>query len=213
MYAKEIWQIPDLDPKNWGGYNVSPDGKVSEELLASQMKAKPANTRAPESFLADGLRVLNTHAKNKLGIKLLKEHESIPELLKKTHRFRALDRTGLFSLAKDMARITADSLDVASIQTIVQPPKNIKWGSLKSLEHLISIKVGPEVARSILSRFFGVYELRHGDAHLPSSQINEALTLIGIDQSLPYIYQGYQLLHACVSSIFSIADILSKWDE
>jgi hypothetical protein len=55
VYAKDIALLPEWQQKVWAGYNVSPEGKVSEELLASQMKAKPANTRAPEGFLADGL--------------------------------------------------------------------------------------------------------------------------------------------------------------
>jgi len=51
VYAKDIGLLPDWQQKIWAGYNVSPDGKVSEELLASQMRTKPASTKAPEGFL------------------------------------------------------------------------------------------------------------------------------------------------------------------
>lgn len=212
VYAKDIGLLPDWQQKIWAGYNVSPDGKVSEELLASQMKAEPANTQAPEAFLKDGLKLLNVLALQKLGITLLRDHAYIPELIEKSHRFRAIDKAGLYALAKDVARLTADSIDAAAIQTIVSPPKGTKWGSLKSLENLIATKIDPRIARSMLGSLVGVYELRHGDAHLPGEVVDEGLDLIGIDQRLPYVHQGHQLLHSCVSSIYGIADVLRHWN-
>jgi len=53
--------------------------------------------------------------------------------------------------------------------------------------------------------------LRHADAHLPSSIIEEAFTLIEIDREAPYVYQGFQMLHHVVSSLFGIAEGLEKW--
>ena len=131
----------------------------------------------------------------------------------KSHRFRAVDKAGLFGLAKDVTRLTADSIDAAAIQTIICPPKGTCWGSLKSLEYLLATRVDPQLARSMLTSLVGIYELRLGDAHLPSSDINEALTMIGIDSSLPYVHQGYQLLNSCVSSIYEITGLLERWGE
>lgn len=213
IYAKDIGELTDWQQKIWAGYNVSPDGKVSEELLASQMKGEPAETQAPETYLANGLKILNVLSLEVLGIKLLKEHHFIPELLKKSHRFRATDKNGLYALAKDVARLTADSVDAAAIQTILSPPKGTKWGSLKSLEHLIAKKVKPETAHAMLTSLVGVYELRHGDAHLPSTENDEAFTLVGVNQELPYVHQGCQLLCECVSSIYGIAEILKDWNK
>jgi len=213
VYAKDIGELPDWQQKIWAGYNVSPDGGVSEELLASQMRAEPADTQAPEAYLSKGLKLLNKFSSEKLGIKLLREHHYIPELFKKSHRFRATDKNGLYALAKDIARLTADSIDTAAIQKIISPPKGAKLGSLKSLENLIATKIKPEMARKMLSSLVGVYELRNGDAHLPSTEIDEAFVLIGIDQELPYVHQGYQLLTECVSSIYGIAEIIRDWDQ
>jgi hypothetical protein len=56
VYAKDIALLPDWQQKIWAGYNIGPDGKVSEELLASQAEAQPADTQAPEVFLGKGLR-------------------------------------------------------------------------------------------------------------------------------------------------------------
>jgi hypothetical protein len=213
VYAKDIILLPEWQQRIWAGYNISPDGKVSKELLASQLKAQPACTQAPETVLRIALKQLIQISKFKLGFSVLSEHESLSEILEHTHRFRAVDRTGFYSLAKDIARLTSDSIDVTAIQKIVKPPKGQKLGSLKSLENLVARKVGPEIARSMLSSLVGVYELRHGDAHLPSNNMDGAFDLLAIDQQLPLVHQGCQLLDACVISINKIVQVFMRWDE
>ncbi len=46
VYAKDIGIQPEWQQQIWAGYNitVTPEGGVSKELLASQVKASPANT-------------------------------------------------------------------------------------------------------------------------------------------------------------------------
>lgn len=212
VYAKDIGLLPDWQQTIWAGYNVGPEGGVSEELLASQMRAEPANTKAPEEFLPKGLGLLNTVTARKLGFRLFRAHEHYEQLLFDTHRFRAVNQQGFFGLAKDLARLTADSIDAGAIQKLVVPPKGEKWGSLKSLEHLLATQVGAPDARALLSPLVGIYELRHADAHLPSSAIAEAMTLAQVDTSFPFVFQGYQLLHVCVDTLFRMAEVLKKFD-
>ena len=147
----------------------------------------------------------------KLNISLFRKHELLPEIFEKTHRFRALDDAGLFSLAKDVTRLTADSLDIKAMQGIISPPPGKNWGSLKTLENLLASKIEAQIARDILGPLVGIYNLRL--AHLPGSDIDDNFTLIGIDRSLPNIIQGYQLLDASVSSLYAIADVMNKWNE
>lgn len=211
VYAKDIGYLPEWQQQIWGGYNITPEGGVSKELLESQVKAEPANTQAPEEFLIKGIELVNTLSQEKLGFKLFREHELIPELITKIHRFRALDEASFYSLAKDLARITADSLDAASMQTIVPPPAKTQWGSLKSLENLLSSRYEKNFIRQILAPVVGVYELRHADAHLPSSEINDAFKLINIDRTKPFVHQGLEMLGRLVSSIYGIAKGLEKW--
>jgi hypothetical protein len=210
VYAKDIALLPEWQQKIWAGYNVSPEGKVSEELLLSQVRAESAKTHAPEEFLAQGLARLNRVAHEKLGITLIRQHEHTAELLVRAHRFRATDKEGLFALAKDLARLTADSIDASAIQRLVSPPKDTKWGSLKSLEKLLATRIDAGEAHAMMSPLFGIYELRQADAHLPSQESNEALDLVRVDQSAPYVIQGYQLLHACVNTIYSIYDVIKS---
>ena len=211
VYAKDIGLLPEWQQQIWVGYNITPEGGVSSELLASQVKAEPAKTQAPESFISKGIQLVNGVSLEKLGIQLFRQHEFIPELLTKVHRFRAIDEASLFALAKDVARLTADSLDAEGMQKIVSPPKKTKWGSLKSLENLLAEKVANDVARSLTAALVGAYELRHADAHLPSSKIDDAFKLMNVDRNIPFVFQGYQILRSCVSSIFGVADVLKRW--
>lgn len=191
---------------------MPPDGGVSDELRASQARARPARTDAPERYLAEGLETLGRLLEEKAGVAgVIRPHGDVPGLFRRTHRFRATDRAGLLSLAKDLARLTADSFDAAAIQKRVKPPKGTEWGSLKSLENLLATQVGPERARAVMSSLFGVYELRLADAHLSSGELDEALEKVGVDKAAPYVVQGYQLMRACVGTIYAIIKIVDAW--
>lgn len=212
VYAKDVGYLPEWQQQIWAGFNIAPEGGISKELHASQVKAEPASTLAPEAFIERVINEINEEAKKQLDIRFFRGHHSISEIIKSINRFRAIDEKGLFSLAKDIARIIVDDIDIESIQKIAIPPKNTKWGSLKTIENLLALKIPSEDARKILSPIVGVYELRHGDAHLPSSDIENSFGLIQIDRSLPYVTQGYQMIYACVDNLYVILRILEKWD-
>lgn len=213
VYAKDIGNLPLWQQQIWAGQNVSPEGGISKELHASQVKAEPASTKAPEAFFEKILNEINEASKRQFKVPFFRGHQSVNDIINSINRFRAVDEKGLFSLAKDIARIIADDIDVESLQKIATPPKGTKWGSIKTIENLLALKIPLEVARQITSPLVGVYELRHGDAHLPSSEIENAFNLIKIDRSLPSVIQGYQMLFACVDNLHVILSIIDKWDE
>ena len=211
VYAKDIAFLPEWVQKIWSGYNIRPEGKVSDEMFAAQVRAVPANTHAPEGFLSKGLSRLNDLANVNFGIDLIRPHKQIPQLITRVHRFRATDQEGLFALAKDLTRLTADRLDTAALKKLAAPTQGTKWGSLKLLENLLATRVSPASAREIMSPLFWIYELRLADAHLPKHGLGDVLSSLGVDQDAPYVIQGYQLLHSCVGSICSICRVFENW--
>lgn len=213
VYAKDIGKLPLWQQQIWSAYNIAPDGGISKELHASQVRAEPSPTHAPEAFLEQVLNEINAAAKSHLNVPFFRGHQSVKEIINSIHRFRAVDQKGLFSLAKDIARIIADDIDTESLQKIAVPPKGTKWGSIKTVEKLLTLKIPTENARKITSPLVGVYELRHGDAHLPSSEIDNAFKLINIDTSLPTVIQGYQMLYECVNNLHIILSIIENWNE
>jgi hypothetical protein len=160
VFAKDIGFLREWEQQIWAGFNVGPEGGVSEELLAAQAAGVPAETQAPEAFLSRAFDLLNEPFVAQCGFRLFREHADFTTLVAAAHRFRATDEPGLFALAKDIARLTADSIDAAAIQKIVPPTKGEKWGSLKSLEKLLARRIDPAVARSMLAHRRG----RHGSS-------------------------------------------------
>ena len=211
VYAKDIGQLPEWQQQIWAGYNIGPDGGVSSELLASQVNAEPADTQAPEAFLSKAIEEVKELSLKKLGIKIFRDHEAIPELLPKIHRFRAIDQASFYALAKDLARLIVDSIDTSAIQSIAPPPEGKTLGSIKSLENLLASRWDRNGIRKMTASFVGVYELRHADAHLPSNEIDDAFNLIQIDRSLPFVHQGHQMLDHVVSSMYGVIEALERW--
>ncbi len=210
VYAYDIAKLPQWQQRLWVGHNVAPDGQVSSELLDSQMRATPANTTAPEADFEKLLNILNQIFIKRYGGALFRSHDSKDEILRRVHRFRATSKAGLLELAKDIARLTADSIDVTILRAIVKPESDQKLGSLKLMERLLALSVGDEPARNIMTPLVGVYDLRLGDAHLPSSKINEAYTLLKIDVNSHPINQATQVLIQSVNSLRGILSVISR---
>lgn len=210
VYAKDLCYLYPWEQTIWASYNITPDGGVSKELQDSHVRATPAETLAPEPYLKSGLEELNQISQNKFGFKIIRDHEDFEAILNKTHRFRSIDKNGLYSLAKDIARLTADSINTVEVQKLLTLNKGEKLGSLKSLERLVALKSDNKTARETLSALVGAYELRHGDAHLPGSEIEEYFKLVKIDKNTPYVHQGFSMLSECVSSIHTINYLLKR---
>ena len=208
VYACDIAKLPIWQQRIWASYNVTPDSPVSIELLMSQMQASPAITLAPEAQLRVLFDDLDKAAINWTGQALFKEHDAAPSILLTIHRFRALEGQGILALAKDVARLVADRIDIGGLRKLASPSQGEKWGSLKSLEKALATIVGEGDARIMLAPLVGVYELRLGDAHLPSSEIDEAYSLAGVDQNIPRLEQGRQLLTTVVQALVRIRDVM-----
>lgn len=207
-YSKDIAFLPVWQQKIWTGYNVRPEGKISYELYQSQVKAEPAETQAPEAYIGKGLNLLNDLFIRKYGFLLFNYHQDTDNILKKIHRFRSYNEDGFFSLAKDIARLTADSINSKDLNSNIAHKE--KLGSIKSLEYFIGEKanLSLEEQRKISRALVGIYELRHMEAHLPGSNIDEAYSLAGVDKGDLPILKGFQIIDSFVSTLFIISTVL-----
>jgi hypothetical protein len=210
VYAYDIAKLPTWQQQRWAGFNTTPEGGVSKELLSAQMEARVAETMAPEAVLPEVLEDLDETFIHRIGAPLFRKHPSTKELISTAHRFRAVEAGGFLALAKDLVRITADRIDAAALQKVVPPPAKEKWGSLKSLEKYLATIMPEGKARIMISPLVGAYELRVGDAHLPPSDIAEAYRLVRVDSSSPGLQQGFRLLSSVVSSLMNIDKSLNS---
>ncbi len=60
------------------------------------------------------------------------------------------------------------------------------------------------------SAWIGTYQLRLADAHLPGSELAEAMKLAGIDGVSPALHQGQTLIANCASAATAIATLLER---
>jgi hypothetical protein len=113
----------------------------------------------------------------------------------------------LCGLAKDLSRLTTDSVDTSALSKIVEPATGETWRSLRHLENALATRVPPNEARRTLSPLVGIYELRLGDAHLPSGDLEEALAMAGVPSDAPPHKQAFRLLSSAVDTLQRIREI------
>lgn len=208
VYAYDIARLPSWEQHLWAAHNVVPEGKVSSELLDSQVKAQPASTHAVEELLFEVMRLLENGFKQDFNISLFSHELSREEFFKKISRFDSKDQASLLRLAKEIVRVFSDRLNVKELRNLSTHSDKDKLGSNKLLQDILSQKVGDDTARKVFGPIVGAYDMRVGDAHPTSSKIEEALKLAGIDDEISFLRQGQQLISNVGQSIWWIGKMM-----
>jgi len=210
IFAKDIANLDGWEQPAWAAHSVALDGGVSTELFDTQMNCKPASTRAPETQIAPVLKDLNTKFEGRFGAPLLRDNEAIGGIVRRAHRFRAVEHDGLLALAKDLSRLLMERMDIAQLRSAAETPAKDKLGSLKALERLLEKAVSGDEAREMMAPLFGIYDLRNADAHLGSSLEESGFQRSKVDRKSPLVDQGRQLLEAFVETVRSVATAIDK---
>lgn len=208
VYAYDIACLAAWEQLIWAAHNVAPDGKVSNELLASQVKAQPASTQAVEELFLKCMRMLEEGFRHKFSTNLFIHDIDDAEVMQHISRFVSKDQASLLGLAKELIRVFSDRLDIRALRNLSTHPEKEKLGSNKLLQDILAQKVGVEKAYKIFGPIIGVYDMRVGDAHPTSSMIGDALRLAGIDESNSFLRQGEQLVSNFGRSILWIGELL-----
>lgn len=208
VFAYDIARLPAWEQHIWAAQNVVPEGKVSSELLDSQVKAQPASTHAVEELLFEIMDMLENGFRQELNVSLFSHDIDRPEASKKISRFASKDQASLLRLAKEIVRVFSDRLNVRELRMLSTHSNKDKLGSNKLLQDVLSQKVGDETARKVFGPIVGAYDMRVGDAHPASSKIREALELAGIDDENSPLRQGQQLIANFGQSIWWINKML-----
>ncbi len=209
VLAKDIGNLAPWEQRIWAAHNVTPEGGVSAELFAAQMEVKPASTIAPEARLEGALAALDTAFAAKHGQPLLRDHETVPSLLRRVHRFQAAEVDGVLELAKELTRLFTERVDLDAILKIVPLAKGEnKIGSLKALERLVAHHSTANDAKSMMAPLFGIMDLRIADAHLGSSNVASGLARAAVDAKSPAANQGRQMIGSFVDTLAAITGSL-----
>ncbi|HHL2712540.1 TPA: hypothetical protein ACQ39K_004152 [Yersinia enterocolitica] len=208
IYAYDIARLPAWEQHIWAAQNVVPDGKVSNELLDSQVKAQPASTHAVEELFFEVMDMLENGFREAFDVPLFTHGISRSEAMKQISRFASKDQASLLRLAKELVRMFSDRLDVRELRKLSTHSNKDKLASNKLLGDVLAQKVGPEKARKVFGPIAGAYDMRVGDAHPTSSKIGDALKLAGIDETKSFMRQGEQLISNFGKSIWLIGKLL-----
>jgi len=208
VYAYDIARLPSWEQHLWAAHNVVPEGKVSSELLDSQVKAQPASTHAVEELLFEVMSLLENGFEQDFNVSLFSHELSREEFFKKISRFNSKDEASLLRLAKEIVRVFSDRLNIKELRNLSTHSNKDKLGSNKLLQDILSQKVGDDTARKVFGSIVGAYDMRVGDAHPTSSKIEEALKLAGIDDENTFLRQGQQLISNIGQSIWWIGKLM-----
>ncbi|WP_257306512.1 hypothetical protein [Geothrix campi] len=207
VYAKDISYLPNWQQRIWSAYNVSPEGGLPSELHRMQVVGQFVDSRAPETLFSEALTGTEQVFLKKTGLKLFVDHDIQSDLLSRLSRFDGMDWPGLLALAKDIARLTADSLNKDSLKMVVMNPGT--FGSLKLLEKFLVTMVTEPDARQIMAPLFCIYDLRLGDAHLPATNLEQRLEDLGVNRQQPYVWQSAHMLFLCAQALARISRVIA----
>jgi hypothetical protein len=208
VYAYDVARVAAWEQHIWAAYNVVPEGKVSSELLAAQVKTQPASTYAVEDLLFKTMRKLEAGFRQRFNISLFTHDIDDAAVAQRVSRFASLDQSSLLSLAKELVRVFSDRLSIRELRKLSTHAEKEKLGSNKLLQDILAQKVGTDRARVVFGTIAGAYEMRVGDAHPTGSKIGDALKLAGIDESLSFLRQGEQLISKFGQSVWWIGRLL-----
>jgi hypothetical protein len=213
VYAYDVARLAGWEQHIWAAHNVAPDGKVSSELLAAQVKAEPAATHAVEELLFESMRMLEAGFRKRFGISLYTHDIDDVAGMQHISRFASRDQASLLRLAKDLIRVFSDRVNVRELRKLSTHEDKEKLGSNRLLQDVLAQKVGAEKARSVCGPIAGAYEMRLGDAHPTGSGIGDALKLAGVDEGASFLRQGAQLISSFGESMWWIGMLLFGGDE
>jgi hypothetical protein len=213
VYAEDVARLAAWEQHIWASHNVVPDGKVSIELLAAQVKAQPASTHAVEDLLLKSMRLLEVGFRQELNVSLYTHDIDDEAIMKHISRFVSKDQVSLLRLAKELVRVFSDRLDVRALRKLSTHADKENLASNKLLQDILAQKVGADRARLVFGAIAGAYDMRVGDAHPTSSKIGDALKLVGIDESGSFLRQGEQLISNFGQSVWWIGKLLFEQPE
>lgn len=213
VYAYDVARLAAWEQHIWAAHNIAPDGKVSNELLASQVKAQPASTHAVEELLFKSMQMLEAGFRQEFNISLFTHDIDDAAVMQHVSRFASRDQVSLLRLAKELVRVFSDRIDVRALRKLSTHVEKEKLASNKLLQDVLAQKVGADRARLVFGAIAGAYDMRVGDAHPTSSKIGDALKLAGIDESGSFLRQGEQLISNFGQSVWWIGKLLFEQPE
>lgn len=214
IFAKDIAKLDGWEQRIWAAHSTPLDGGASRELFDAQMNCNPASTRAPEAEVGEALETLDAVFAARFGGPMLRDHDAVKAILRRTHRFRAVEQDGLLALAKELNRLLMERIDLDAVRGPAGVTAKEKLRELKTLERLVAKALGDAAARVTMAPLFGINDLRNADAHIGSSLVASGLERAKVTAPNTHrVEQGCQLLETFVATVREIAAAIGSAKE
>ena len=222
VYGKEIALLPVALQQIWAAYNISPeDGTAKEQLIFQYEAGLTPSSVAPESVLPTEYKRLNESFQQKYGAPLFKIMDKVEVLLEKVNRFKSTTREGFFELAKDLSKLTVDSIEKKKLETLICKEENKgkedgndkkEPNALTVLKDFLCQKAGIDEheANEVIGPLRGINHLRHNAAHIEGPNVEDAMKLAGIRPSSIPLFEGTRMLFRFVHAIMNINRVIAK---
>lgn len=201
--------LPEWAQKLWVGFNLPPEGGLSEELHMSQNLARPAETMAPEVMLLRNLYALHRRSTAKYGQPLFQKLPAQVDFFRRVHRFYCNSFEDVCELCKELHRTVVEPVDLGLLNAKIDPANaakanQSKLGAIKRLAlWLDSIGLN---GRDITRPLAAVYDLRIADAHANEADVRASLELLGVprdsQQFQEICFTAIGLVANCVAHVF-----------
>jgi len=211
IFAKDIAKLDGWEQRIWAAHSTPLDGGASRELFDAQMNCKPAATAASEAQIAGVLDALDKAFQSRFGAPVLRDHGAVEAIIRRTHRFRAVEQDGLLALAKELNRLLTERIDLDALRGPAGVAAKEKLRELKTLERLVAKSLGDAAARVAMAPLFGINDLRNADAHLGSSLVASGKERAKVAASDTHpVEQGCQLLEAFVATVREVTEAIAS---
>lgn len=204
--AKDVAVLPAGVQRHWVAHNVTPDGPISQELLAAQMRADPADTVAPEDELVPVLEELDRGWVSCFGERLVRPIAVDQHVIASScSRFQALSDSELPRLAKDLHRYVVERFDDRLLARLSPPWTGSGPDTRRSLVRIREILTVKGVPSSAVSRLQALNTLRQADSHIPSSGWGQSVADLAVPGDAPFPHKSKFVVAAVVEALRELA--------
>ncbi len=178
--AYKIVELAEWAQRLWAGFNIPPEGGLSEELHASQNLASPVSTIAPETMLWANLNAVQSLFQERFGATFFSALPDEATFFRAIHRFYDQSFRQVCELAKELMKIVVERIEMRSINLLLGPSKSEVENDarqIKRLKHWFD-RHGHD-GRKITGPLVGVNDLRQGAAHAGESKAKAGLEMFG----------------------------------
>jgi hypothetical protein len=210
--AYKIAELSEWAQRLWAGFNIPPEGGLSEELHASQNLAAPASTIAPETMLWVNLNAVQELFQKRFEAPFFSALPDEVTYFRAIHRFYDQSLRQVCELAKELMKIVVERIEISSINLLLGPSiSEVKKDArqIKRLEYWFD-KHGQD-GREITGPLVGINDLRQGDAHTGESTAKAGLKIFGISEdSRDFQVINLAVIHNVACSLERIAKTLDE---